>query len=56
MDVLTFLGIGLIKLMDMVGVEQDMSVAYDVMENWVGTCLGKPFYTACVSYNIDCCC
>lgn len=51
-----FFGIGLIKLMDMVGVEQDMSVAYDVMENWVGTCLGKPFYTACVSYNIDCCC
>ena len=49
-----FFGIGLIKLMDMVGVEQDMSVAYDVMENWVGTCLGKPFYTACVSYNIDC--
>jgi len=42
-----FFGIGMIKLMEMVGVEQDMSVAYDVMENWVGTCLGKPFYTAC---------
>lgn len=45
-----FFGIGLIKLMEMSGVEQDMSVAYDVMEDWVGTCLGKPYYTACVSY------
>jgi len=42
-----FFGIGLIKMMDVVGVEQDMSVAYDVMENWMGTCLEKPFYTAC---------
>jgi len=42
-----FFGIGLIKLMEMSGVEQDMSVAYDVMEDWVGTCLGKPYYTAC---------
>lgn len=42
-----FFGIGLIKMMDMAGVEQDMSVAYDVMEDWVGKCLGKPFYTAC---------
>jgi len=42
-----FFGIGLIKMMDMVGVEQDMSVAYDVMEDWMSTCLGKPHYTAC---------
>jgi len=42
-----FFGIGLVKMMDMAGVEQDMSVAYDVMEDWVGKCLGKPFYTAC---------
>jgi hypothetical protein len=42
-----FFGIGLIKMMEVVGVEQDMSVAYDVMEDWMGKCLEKPFYTAC---------
>ncbi len=44
-----FFGIGLVRLMGIVGVEQDMSVAYDCMEEWVGKCLEKPFYTACVS-------
>ena len=44
-----FFGIGLIKMMDMAGVEQDMSVAYDVMETWMAGSLGKAHYTACVS-------
>jgi len=42
-----FFGLGMVKLMEVVGVEQDMSFAYDVMEDWVGNCLGKPHYTAC---------
>jgi len=42
-----FFGLGLIKMMETVGIEQDMSVAYDVMEDWMGKCLGKPVYTAC---------
>jgi hypothetical protein len=46
-----FFGIGLIRIMDIVGVEQDMSVAYDCMEEWVGKCMDKPFYTACVSLS-----
>ena len=48
-----FFGIGLVRLMDIVGVEQDMSVAYDCMEEWVGKCMEKPFYTACVSLCPD---
>jgi len=42
-----FFGIGLIKMMEVVGVEQDMSVAYDVMEQWMNGCMDKPHYTAC---------
>jgi len=41
-----FFGIGLVRIMDVIGVEQDMSVAYDVMEQWMG-CMKKPHYTAC---------
>lgn len=48
-----FFGIGMVRLMEIVGVEQDMSVAYDVMENWVGKCLEKPYYTACVSCDLS---
>ena len=46
-----FFGVGLVRLMEIVGVEMDMSVAYDVMEEWVGKCMEKPFYTACVSFT-----
>mmetsp|Transcript_15595 Transcript_15595/g.33693 ORF Transcript_15595/g.33693 Transcript_15595/m.33693 type:complete len:321 (+) Transcript_15595:156-1118(+) len=42
-----FFGVGLVRIMEIVGVEMDMSVAYDVMENWMGKCMEKPYYTAC---------
>merc|ERR1711953_858718 len=40
-----FFGIGLTRMMKEVGVEENNN--YSTMEKWVGTCLGKPFYTAC---------
>lgn len=40
-------GIGLVRLMKEVGVEQDKETCYPVMENWMGTNMGKAYYTAC---------
>jgi len=40
-----FYGVGLTRIMKEVGVEENDN--YSTMEKWVGTCLGKPFYTAC---------
>jgi len=42
-----YFAIGLVRMMEIVGVEQSMEKAYDVMEQWVGKSLGKRHYTAC---------
>jgi len=42
-----YFGVGLVKVMDIVGVESTMEASYPVMEEWMGKDLGKSFYTAC---------
>lgn len=40
-------GIGLVKMMENVGIEMDKDEVYPVIENWMSTQLGKPHLTAC---------
>lgn len=42
-----FFGIGLVKLMDMAGVEMNADDVYPVMEEWMSQHLGKSHFTAC---------
>jgi len=42
-----FFGVGLVRMMDVVGVEMEMESCFTVMEEWVGNCMGKPYFTAC---------
>jgi len=42
-----YFGLGLVKLMDMVGVEMDKDEVYPVMESWMSTQLGLSHNTAC---------
>ena len=44
-----YFGIGLIKLMDMVGIEQDKDEVYNIMEDWMSKKLERSHLTACVS-------
>jgi hypothetical protein len=44
-----YFGIGLVKIMDIVGIEMDKDEVYPVMENWMATQLGRSHLTACVS-------
>lgn len=44
-----YFGIGLVKVMELVGVEQDKDTAYNVMEDWMSNKLGVSHLTACVS-------
>jgi len=42
-----YFGIGLLKIMEMTGVEMDKDEVYPVMENWMSTQLGQSHLTAC---------
>ena len=44
-----FFGIGLVALMEDVGVEMNADDVYPVMEDWMKNALGKSHFTACVS-------
>lgn len=44
-----YFGLGLVKIMETVGIEMDKDEVYPIMEDWMTTKLGKSHLTACVS-------
>jgi len=44
-----YFGIGLVKIMEKVGLEMDKDEAYPIIEDWMSAKLGKSHLTACVS-------
>lgn len=44
-----FFGIGMLKIMEVVGVDMDKDEVYPVMEDWMSNKLGRSHLTACVS-------
>jgi Thylakoid formation protein len=49
-----FFGIGLVKIMELVGLEMDKDEVYPIMEDWMTNKLGRSSLTACVSQVMRC--
>jgi len=50
-----YFGIGLVRIMDIVGLPMDKDEAYPIMESWMSEKLGKSHLTACVSIQKAAC-
>jgi hypothetical protein len=44
-----YFGIGLLKIMECIGIEMDKDEVYPIMEDWMSNKLGRSHLTACVS-------
>jgi Thylakoid formation protein len=44
-----YFGLGLVKIMEMIGIEMDKDEVYPIMEEWMSKKLGRSHLTACVS-------
>lgn len=44
-----YFGIGMVKIMENVGIEMDKDEVYPIMEDWMSTKLGRSHLSACVS-------
>jgi hypothetical protein len=44
-----YFGIGLLKIMESIGIEMDKDEVYPIMEDWMSNKLGRSHLTACVS-------